>query len=105
MARINCSDYRLWPLILRFNHLDIQRQIGVLKLVASLPITSVVALHDLNHAAMFCDAIIVMQQGKIVASGSPDVVITETLLRDAFSLEARVETSPHHRRPHIHYLR
>ena len=87
------------------NHLDIQHQIGVLKLVASLPITSVVALHDLNHAAMFCDAVIVMQQGKIVASGAPDAVITEALLRDVFSVEARIETSPHHLRPHIHYLR
>lgn len=87
------------------NHLDIQHQIGVLKLVASLPITSVVALHDLNHAAMFCDAVIVMQKGKIVASGAPDAVITEALLRDVFSVEARIETSPHHLRPHIHYLR
>ncbi|WP_454656914.1 ABC transporter ATP-binding protein [Bosea beijingensis] len=87
------------------NHLDIQHQIGVLKLVASLPITSVVALHDLNHAAMFCDAVIVMQKGKIVASGAPDAVITEALLSDVFSVEARIETSPHHLRPHIHYLR
>ena len=87
------------------NHLDIQHQIGVLTLVASLPITSVVALHDINHAAMFCDAVIVMQQGKIVASGPPDAVITEALLRDVFSVEARVETSPYHQRPHIHYLR
>jgi len=87
------------------NHLDIQHQIGVLKLVASLPITSVVALHDLNHAAMFCDRVIVMQQGKIVTSGPPESVITEALLRDVFSVEARVETSPHHQRPHIHYLR
>ncbi|QEL25161.1 ABC transporter ATP-binding protein [Bosea sp. F3-2] len=87
------------------NHLDIQHQIGVLKLVASLPITSVVALHDLNHAAMFCDRVIVMQQGKIVTSGPPESVITEALLRDVFAVEARVETSPHHQRPHIHYLR
>ncbi|MBP0583331.1 ABC transporter ATP-binding protein [Labrys sp. LIt4] len=87
------------------NHLDIQHQIGVLKLVASLPITSVVALHDLNHAAMFCDRLIVLKKGKIVTSGPPEAVITEELMREVFAVEARVETSPHHRRPHIHYLR
>ncbi|WP_440410110.1 ABC transporter ATP-binding protein [Neorhizobium petrolearium] len=86
------------------NHLDIQHQISLMRLVADLPITSIIALHDLNHAAMFCDELIVMQRGRIVASGTPDKVMTETVLRDVFAVDARVETSPHHARPHIHYL-
>jgi iron complex transport system ATP-binding protein len=87
------------------NHLDIQHQIGLMRLVSGLPITSIIALHDLNHAAMFCDRLIVMQGGKIVASGSPEKILTRDLLRDVFSVDARVEISPHHARPHIHYLR
>ncbi len=87
------------------NHLDIQHQIGLLKLVSELAITSITALHDLNHAAMFCDRLVILKQGRIVATGSPDEVLTEDLLRDVFSIEARVETSAHHARPHIHYLR
>ncbi|MGC0054769.1 ABC transporter ATP-binding protein [Brucella pituitosa] len=87
------------------NHLDIQHQMSLLKLVSGLPITSIIALHDLNHAAMFCDELIVMKDGKIVAAGIPEDVINERLLRDVFCIEARVETSPHSRRPHIHYLR
>ncbi|MEO9339332.1 ABC transporter ATP-binding protein [Mesorhizobium sp. SB112] len=87
------------------NHLDIQHQISLMRLVAGLPITSIVALHDLNHAAMFCDELIVLQQGKIVASGRPEEVLTEHLLRNVFSVEARVETSAHHSGPHIYYLR
>ncbi|MGY5811021.1 ABC transporter ATP-binding protein [Rhizobium sp. LEGMi198b] len=87
------------------NHLDIQYQISLMRLVCALPVTSIIALHDLNHAAMFCDQLIIMQQGRVVASGAPEVVLTEELLRDVFSVEARVETSPHHLRPHIHYLR
>ncbi len=87
------------------NHLDIQHQISLMRLVSGLPVTSIIALHDLNHAAMFCDQLIIMQQGRIVASGTPETVLTEDLLRDVFSVEARVEISPHHERPHIHYLR
>ena len=87
------------------NHLDIQHQIGLMRLVSGLQVTSIIALHDLNHAAMFCDSLIVMQRGKIVASGEPKEILTQELLRDVFSVEARVETSPHHARPHIHYLR
>ncbi len=87
------------------NHLDIQHQIGLLRLVSSLPVTSIIALHDLNHAAMFCDQLIVLQQGRVVASGAPEAVLTEDLLRGVFGIEARVEASPYHSRPHIHYLR
>ena len=87
------------------NHLDIQHQMSLLKLVSGLPITSIIALHDLNHAAMFCDELIVMKNGTIVAAGIPEDVINERLLRDVFCIEARVETSPHSCRPHIHYLR
>ncbi|SOC40114.1 iron complex transport system ATP-binding protein [Rhizobium subbaraonis] len=86
------------------NHLDIQHQIGLLRLVAGLPVTSVVALHDLNHAAMFCDHLIVLQNGRVAAAGTPEEVLTEALLRDVFSVKARVERSMHHGRPHIHYL-
>jgi iron complex transport system ATP-binding protein len=87
------------------NHLDIQHQISLMRLVSGLPVTSIIALHDLNHAAMFCDRLIVMQKGKIVASGAPEEIVTQELLREVFSVDARVETSPHHARPHIHYLR
>ena len=86
------------------NHLDVQHQMSLMRLISSLPITSIIALHDLNHAAMFCDHLHIMQGGKIVASGQPQDVLTEYLLRDVFAVEARVERSPHHGRPHIHYL-
>ncbi|QND51448.1 ABC transporter ATP-binding protein [Phyllobacterium sp. 628] len=87
------------------NHLDIQHQISLMRLVSGLPVTSIIALHDLNHAAMFCDRLIVMHHGTIVASGVPEDVLTQDLLRTVFSVEARVEVSSHHTRPHIHYLR
>lgn len=87
------------------NHLDVHHQISLLRLVSSLPITSIIALHDLNHAAMFCDRLIVMQAGRIVASGLPEEVLTQELLHKVFSVQAHVETSPYHARPHIHFAR
>ena len=86
------------------NHLDIHHQIQLMRLISALPVTSIVALHDLNHAAMFCDALIVMQKGKIVASGTPDAVLTEALLRDVFQVDARIEISPYHGKKHIHFV-
>lgn len=86
------------------NHLDIQHQIEILKLVASLPVTSIVALHDLNHAAMFCDRLAVMNKGKLVAMGTPEEVLTEDLLREVFGIRCHIERSPHSGKLHIHYL-
>lgn len=86
------------------NHLDIHHQISLLNLVRQLPVTSIIALHDLNHAAMFCDRLLVLRAGRIVASGSPEDVLTENLLREVFTVEARIEPSRHHARPYIHYV-
>jgi iron complex transport system ATP-binding protein len=86
------------------NHLDIQHQIEILKLVAGLPVTSIVALHDLNHAAMFCDRLAVMNKGKLVALGTPEEVLTEDLLREVFGIRCHIEPSPHSGKLHIHYL-
>ncbi|WLS05913.1 ABC transporter ATP-binding protein [Shinella oryzae] len=87
------------------NHLDVHHQISLLRLVSQLEVTSMIALHDLNHAAMFCDRLLVMKAGKIVASGAPEDVLTRELLGDVFSVEAHVSPSPYHARPHIHFVR
>lgn len=86
------------------NHLDIHHQMQLMKLISELPVTSIVAIHDLNHAAMFCDALIVMQQGQVIAMGSPQEILTEALLWDVFRVKTRIEISAFHGKKHIHYL-
>lgn len=86
------------------NHLDIHHQIQLMKLVSELPVTSIVAIHDLNHASMFCDALIVMQEGQVIAAGSPQEILTESLLWDVFRVETKIEISPFHGKKHIHYI-
>ncbi|WP_139976615.1 ABC transporter ATP-binding protein [Ochrobactrum sp. CGA5] len=87
------------------NHLDVHHQISLLRLVSDLSVACIIALHDLNHAAMFCDRLLIMQAGKLVASGKPDEVLTQDLLRDVFCVEAHVSSSPYHGRPHLHFVR
>lgn len=87
------------------NHLDIQHQIELLRLISDISLTSIIAIHDLNHAAMFCDDLVVLDGGKVVAHGAPVDILTADLLRTVFRVEAIVERSPHHGKPHIHYMR
>ena len=86
------------------NHLDVQHQLEILALVGRLPATSIVALHDLNLAAMFCDAVALLRDGRVVCAGAPEEILTQARIREVFGVRAHVERSPHHGRPHIHYL-
>lgn len=76
------------------NHLDIHHQLQLLQLVKSLKTTVIAALHDLNLAAVFCDRLCILSQGKLVASGSPETVLTKELLRDIYRIEATVDRHP-----------
>ncbi|WP_320198036.1 ABC transporter ATP-binding protein [Agrobacterium sp. rho-13.3] len=73
------------------NHLDIGHQIALLHLVRKQKLTVAAALHDLNHAAMFCDRVAVMKGGQLVALGKPCSVFTADLIRDVFGVEVDVE--------------
>ncbi|GJE61279.1 ABC transporter ATP-binding protein [Methylobacterium trifolii] len=85
------------------NHLDIQHQIEILRLVAGLPLTTIIAIHDLNLAVRFCDTIAVLSGGRLVTSGEPMEVLTEALIADVFGVEAHISTSGLHGRLHIQF--
>ncbi len=86
-------------------YLDLAHAVDVLDLVdrlhADLGRTVVMVLHDLNLAIRYSDRLIVMSDGKIVASGTPKDVISADLLRDVFRLEAIVIEDPVSDRPLI----
>jgi iron complex transport system ATP-binding protein len=86
------------------NHLDIRHQLDILSLVRRLPVTSIVALHDLNLAAMFCHSLALLQGGRVVAAGSPAEVLTEARIRDVFGVRAHVGRSAHHSGLHVQFL-
>ena len=69
------------------NHLDIHHQLSLLRLVSRLPVTVVMALHDLNQA-MACDRIGVMAGGRLAALGPPHEVLTPERLAQIFRVGA-----------------
>lgn len=81
------------------NHLDVLAQIEMLDLVVGLPATVLVALHDLNLAATYCDRLYVLDQGCIVAHGTPAEVLTSELVANVYGVAAQVWTNPLTGRP------
>ena len=72
------------------NHLDPAHQLEVLALIRRLDVTAIVALHDLNLAAMFCDEVVVLAGGRVVAAGPPVAVLTEQLVADVYGVRCRI---------------
>ncbi|MDO4900973.1 ABC transporter ATP-binding protein [Actinomyces sp.] len=78
--------------------LDLTHQVEVLDLLTDLNrergTTIVMVLHDINLAARYADHVIAMRQGQVVAAGAPGQVVSPSLMREVFGLEAEVITDP-----------
>ncbi|ATL28068.1 ABC transporter (iron.B12.siderophore.hemin), ATP-binding component [Streptomyces formicae] len=86
------------------NHLDIRYQLEILSLVRDLGTTNLLALHDLNLAAYYCDRLYVLDGGRLVASGAPKEVLTAELLATVYGVTAEVSTHPVTGAPNVVYL-
>jgi iron complex transport system ATP-binding protein len=69
--------------------------LDLLKAKAAEGATVVATLHDLSLAARYGDHILVLQQGRLVAEGSPEVALSPTVLRDVFALDGEWINTPH----------
>ncbi|MFJ5370261.1 ABC transporter ATP-binding protein, partial [Bosea sp. CER48] len=80
------------------NHLDIQHQLSILTLIRRLGVTCIVALHDLNLAALFCDEIALLHQGRLLAAGAPEAVLTEDMIQAVFGVAVAIRVGAAGRR-------
>ena len=84
-------------------YLDLAHQVEVLDLIADLNATRgrtvVMVLHDLNHAARYAHHIIAMKEGRVVAEGPPQDVVTAEFVEAVFGLACVVVPCPVTSRP------
>ncbi|CAL9337062.1 Petrobactin import ATP-binding protein FpuC [Streptomyces sp. enrichment culture] len=86
------------------NHLDIRHQLEVLGTLRRLSATVLVALHDLNLAAYYCDRLYVLRDGKVIASGPPADVLTPHLLASVYGVASEVTIHPRTGAPQVTFL-
>lgn len=86
-------------------HLDLQHQIDSFRLMSRLNRecgqTIVCVSHDINLAAEFCSRILVLQDGKIAGDGTPQEVLSDTLIQTVFGKSFLLSTHPQSGRPYI----
>ncbi|KHS72238.1 iron ABC transporter [Pectobacterium brasiliense] len=78
-------------------YLDINHQIELMKLLRELNQagkTVVTVLHDLNQASRYCDHLVMLSGGRVMAQGSPHEVMKPALLQQVFSIDAEIHAEP-----------
>ena len=78
-------------------NLDVLHQLKVLDLVRRLVddgLTAIAAVHDLNMAARYCDRLVLLSGGRVLAEGSPEEVLTPDTIASAFGVKSAVYQDP-----------
>ena len=77
--------------------LDLSHQFELLDLLSDLKnhgVTVVVSMHDLWLTAIYCERVIAMSGGRVIATGPTDEVLTVELIRDVFGVEVALSDHP-----------
>nr|WP_254714877.1 ATP-binding cassette domain-containing protein [Natranaeroarchaeum aerophilus] len=77
--------------------LDVNHGIETLQLVRSLVddgTAAIAAIHDLDLAARYCDSLVMLSDGDVVATGPPESVLTESTVSSTFDVRAAVTPDP-----------
>ena len=79
------------------SNLDILHQLKVISLVRKMVddgLTAIAAIHDLQMAARYCDRLVLMNEGRIMAKGTPEEVLTPETIQASFGVKAAVYRDP-----------
>ncbi|WP_246776835.1 ATP-binding cassette domain-containing protein [Microvirga sp. VF16] len=98
LAMLVAQDAQFLLLDEPISALDVTHQVEVLALVQRLSrergLGVVVVLHDVNMAARFCDEILALQMGRLIARGTPDEIMTPHQLQAIYGIAMDVIPHP-----------
>ena len=106
-ARALCQDTPILLLDEAFSNMDIHHTLSMLsrvkETVALQKKTVIAVIHDLNLAASHADEILFLKQGRILAQGPTDQVLTRDILQQTFNIHTQVEFNAHVQAKQIYY--
>ena len=77
-------------------YLDVRYQLQILKLIQKLNreygITIVMVLHDINQSLYYSDEIVAMKDGRIIAHGLPEEIITKELVKEVYGVDLTIQS-------------
>ena len=100
IASVLAQEPRLMLLDEPTGALDIHHAAAVMRLLAGFDdIAVVVVTHDINLASLFCERMLLLRDGGVMADGPPDAVVVPDLLHTAYGENLLVQKHPATGRP------
>ncbi len=93
VARALAQEPRILLLDEATSNLDIYHTLAILRVIRQridAGVCVVAAIHDLNLAAVFCDEILFLRRGRVIAGGGVDEVLEPEIISRVFGVEAAV---------------
>ena len=81
------------------SNLDINHSLSLLNLAKEKTEkeskTVIAVMQNMNLAAMYCDDLIFMKQGRVAANGSVEDILTPETIRSVFNVESKIQFEPY----------
>lgn len=103
LCRLQLQQARLLLLDEPANHLDIARSHRLLSQLRASGKTVLASFHDINLAALYCDELLVLQQGQLCALGPVADVLTERLIEQLYQRPCRLGVEPFSNKPVVFF--
>ena len=88
--------------------LDLKHQYSTLKMVRQLCINNnardigaLVIVHDLNLASLYCDKVLLLNGGRLVAHDTPEQIFQPAIIKQSFGIDVTVDSHPDSRKPYL----
>jgi len=86
-------------------HLDITHQVSILDLIKKLNkelgLTVVMVMHDLNLASEYCQRLVLINEGRIYKTGTPQEVLSYKIIEEVYKTVVVVEKNPVSAKPYV----
>ncbi|WP_053070434.1 heme ABC transporter ATP-binding protein [Alkalihalobacillus pseudalcaliphilus] len=107
LARAFAQEPQLLLLDEPTNHLDFSHQMNILNEIKQQTdeegITVIAVLHDLNMASLYCDRLLLLNQGQMVEIGTPYDVLNEDILQAVYHAPLKRYEHPSLPKPQLHF--
>lgn len=104
IARATAQESDLLILDEPTNHLDISYQMQIFDFVQRINATVLAAIHDLNMAALYCDRLYILADGKICYEGTPEEVLTPDIIKEVYGVDCSVKVNPETNKLNIAFI-